>query len=223
MNFLETIRILSMKVKFYQASSSEMFGRVTRLPVTELTTVHPVSPYAISKASAHWLTVNYREAYGLFSCCGILFNHESVLRGKQFVTKKVISTAVRISRGSEQKLTLGNINIQRDWGYAPAYVQVMWKMLQQEQPDDYIIATGEAHSLKEFVELTFKYLGLSWQEHVTVDKDLYRPSDIEIINGDPTKAKTKLGWQYKLSFSDVVSILVEEELRYADRMPPLVS
>ena len=215
-NLLEAMRIIPCKAKFYQASSSEMYGRVRTLPVTEETTIHPVSPYAISKAAAHWTAVNYREAYGLFSCCGILFNHESVLRGQHFVTKKVVSTAARISKGAKESLTLGNINIQRDWGYAPAYVQVMWKMLQQEQPDDYIIATGEAHSLKEFVELVFKHLGLNWQDHVTLDKDLYRPSDIEIMSGDPTKARTKLGWQYKLSFEDLTGLLVEEELRFAD-------
>jgi GDPmannose 4,6-dehydratase len=215
-NLLEAMRIVPCKAKFYQASSSEMYGRVKTLPVTEETTIHPVSPYAISKAAAHWTAVNYREAYGLFSCCGILFNHESVLRGQHFVTKKVVSTAARISKGAKESLTLGNINIQRDWGYAPAYVQVMWKMLQQEQPDDYIIATGEAHSLKEFVELVFKHLGLNWQDHVTLDKDLYRPSDIEIMSGDPTKARTKLGWQYKLSFEDLTGLLVEEELRFAD-------
>jgi len=216
MNFLETIRILSTEVKFYQASSSEMFGKAPKLPVTELTMVHPVSPYAISKASAHWLTVNYREAYGLFTCCGILFNHESVLRGKQFVTKKVISTAVRISRGSKQKLTLGNINIQRDWGYAPAYVETMWKMLQQEQPDDYIIATGEAHSLREFANEAFKSLDLNWEDYVIVDKDLYRLSDIESIYGDASKARARLGWNYHMSFQDLVHLLVDEEQKLAE-------
>ena len=215
-NLLEAIRILALEARFYQASSSEMFGKVAKLPVTEETTIHPLSPYGISKAAAHWITVNYRESYRLFSCCGILFNHESVLRGKQFVTKKVISTAVRISRRASEKLILGNIAIQRDWGYAPLYVQVMWEMLQQEMADDYVIATGEAHSLKEFVVLVFKRLGLNWQDHVIVDKDLYRPSDIETIYGNPAKARTKLGWQYQLSFEDLVGLLVEEELRDPD-------
>lgn len=215
-NFLETIRILSPKPKFYQASSSEMFGKVPKLPITELTMVHPVSPYAISKASAHWLTVNYREAYGLFTCCGILFNHESVLRGRHFVTKKVISTAVGIRRGSKQKLTLGNLNIRRDWGYAPAYVEAMWKMLQQEQPDDYIIATGEAHSLREFVDVAFKSLDLNWEEHVIIDKNLYRFSDIQNIYGDASKARLALGWNYESSFEDLVALLVNEERKLAE-------
>ena len=210
-NLLEGMRILPLKARFYQASSSEMFGKVARLPVTEETTIHPVSPYAISKAAAHWTTVNYREAYGLFTCCGILFNHESVLRGQQFVTKKVVSTAVKIKMGSVQKLRLGNLEIERDWGYAPEYVKVMWTMLQREKPDDYIIATGEAHSLRGFVELVFQCLGLNWEDHVIVDKDLYRPADIKTIYGDPSKARTELGWEYNLSFNNLVQLLVEEE------------
>jgi GDPmannose 4,6-dehydratase len=191
-----------------------MFGEVAKLPVTEGTTIHPVSPYAISKAAAHWTTVNYREAYGLFTCCGILFNHESVLRGRQFVTKKVVSTAVKIKTGSMQKLRLGNVDIERDWGYAPEYVKVMWTMLQREQPNDYIIATGEAHSLRRFVELVFQCLGLNWEDHVIVDNDLYRPAEIKTIYGDPSKARTELGWEYNLSFSNLVQLLVEEERAY---------
>ena len=158
--------------------------------------------------------MNYREAYGLFTCCGILFNHESVLRGQQFVTKKVVSTAVKIKMGSVQKLRLGNLEIERDWGYAPEYVKVMWTMLQREKPDDYIIATGEAHSLRGFVELVFQCLGLNWEDYVIVDNDLYRPSDIKTIYGDPSKARTELGWEYNLSFKSLVRLLVEEERAY---------
>lgn len=216
LNLLETVRSLSLKTKFYQASSSEMFGKVDTLPVTEKTTLHPVSPYAISKASGHWMTINYREAYGLFCCCGILFNHESVLRGKQFVTKKILATAVRISKGSKEKLTLGNIHIQRDWGYAPEYVKAMWLMLQQQTPDDFIIATNQAHSLEEFVSLAFDILDLNWKEHVEIDRGLYRPSDIEIISGDPKKAREKFKWGYDISFRGLVERLIEEERRYQD-------
>lgn len=214
LNLLEAIRILHLEAKFYQASSSEMYGRVMTLPVNEKTAFHPVSPYAISKATDHWIAINYREAYGLFSCCGILFNHESVLRPCQFVTKKIISTAVRISMGSKEKLRLGNIEIKRDWGYAPEYIKAMWLMLKQDKPDDYLIATGEAHSLREFVKLIFEYLDLNYEDHVIIDKKLCRPSDIDIIYGDPTKAKEILRWEYSISFENLVKFLLEEESRY---------
>ena len=217
-NLLEAIRIVDPAIKFYQASSSEMFGRVEKknLPIDENFVFHPVSPYGISKAAAHWTTVNYREAYGIFAVCGILFNHESVLRGNNFVTKKVIATAVRISKGTQEKLRLGNIEIKRDWGYAPEYVRAMWLMLQQDYQDDYVIATNEAHSLKEFVELAFASLGLNWEKHVTIDKSLYRPSDIDIIYGSLKKAKERLGWVYNISFDELVELLVREELKYGD-------
>jgi GDPmannose 4,6-dehydratase len=216
LNLLEAIRILHLEAKFYQASSSEMHGRVKTLPVTEKTVLHPVSPYAISKATGHWIAINYREVYGLFCCSGILFNHESVLRPRHFVTKKIIATAVRISKGSQEKLRLGNIEIKRDWGYAPEYVKAMWLMLQQDYPDDYVIATNEAHSLKEFVELAFASLGLNWEKHVIIDKSLYRPSDIDIIYGSSKKAKERLGWVYNISFDNLVELLVREELKYGD-------
>jgi GDPmannose 4,6-dehydratase len=214
LNLLEAIRVLSLKTKFYQACSSEMHGRIKDLPITEKTVLHPVSPYAISKATGHWLTVNYREAYGLFCCCGILFNHESVLRPKYFVTKKIISAAVRISKGPKEKLTLGNISIKRDWGYAPEYVKAMWLMLQQDSADDYIIASGKAHSLKEFARLAFGCVGLNWQDYVVIDKNLYRPADIKTIYGSPEKAKEKLGWKYNLQFEELIEMLVHEEVRY---------
>ncbi|MEW6183481.1 MAG: GDP-mannose 4,6-dehydratase [Bacillota bacterium] len=211
-NLLEAVRLLHLGSRFYQASSSEMFGKVSELPITEETPMHPISPYAVSKASAHWIAVNYREAYGVFSCCGILFNHESVLRGSNFVTKKIINTAVRIAKGSTDKLKLGNVAIKRDWGYAPDYVRAMWLMLQQENPEDYVVATGESHTLTEFIEYTFAYLGLNWENHVVIDKDLYRPSDIDEIYGNPQKAKTILGWEYHLRFEDLIKLLIEEEL-----------
>lgn len=213
LNLLEAIRILNLDARFYQASSSEMYGKVKILPVDEKAAFHPVSPYAISKATDHWMAVNYRDAYGLFTCCGILFNHESVLRPHQFVTKKIISTAVRISMGSQEKLRLGNIEIKRDWGYAPEYIKAMWLMLQKDKPDDYIIATGEAHSLLEFVQLAFGLLGLNFEEHVITDKDLYRPSDIDVLFGNPAKAKKMLGWEYHMSFEDMIRLLLEEETR----------
>jgi GDPmannose 4,6-dehydratase len=214
LNLLEAIRVLSLKTKFYQACSSEMYGRVKDLPVTEGTVLHPVSPYAISKATGHWLTVNYREAYGLFCCCGILFNHESVLRPKYFVTKKIVSAVVRISKGSKEKITLGNISIKRDWGYAPEYVKAIWLMLQQDSADDYVVASGEAHSLKEFAQLAFECVRLNWQDHVVVDKNLYRPADIEATYGNPEKAKGKLGWKYNLQFEDLIEMLFNEEVKY---------
>jgi len=220
-NLLEAIRILPFKAKFYHASSSEMYGKVNELPVTEKTALHPVSPYAVSKAASHWMTVNYREAYGLFCCCGILFNHESVLRAEHFVTKKIISAAVRISKGSKERLKLGNIEIKRDWGFAPQYVKAMWLMLQQDDPDDYVIATGEAHSLREFIELAFAHAGLDWEEYVGIDEALFRPSEIDVIYGNPAKAKAKIGWEYNLSFENLIKRLVEEELKHwSEVIPP---
>jgi GDPmannose 4,6-dehydratase len=221
MNLLEAIRILPFEAKFYQASSSEMYGKVDELPATEKTAFHPVSPYAVSKAASHWMTINYREAYGVFCCCGILFNHESVLRAEHFVTKKIVSTAVRISKGSGEKLDLGNIAIKRDWGLAPEYVKAMWLMLQQDEPDDYVIATGEAHSLREFIEFVFSHAGLDWKEHVTIDKNLYRPSEIDVLYGNPAKAKARIGWEYNLPFENLVKLLVEEELKHWSEVHPV--
>jgi GDPmannose 4,6-dehydratase len=213
-HLLEALRVSKLSARFYQASSSEMFGRVKKLPVAEGSVFHPVSPYAISKAAGHWLAMNYREAYGMFCCCGILFNHESFLRPPYYVTKKIISAAVRISDGSGEKLYLGNVGIQRDWGYAPEYIKSMWLMLQQDEPDEYVIATKEVHSLREFTEKAFAYFDLNWEEHTVIDEKLYRPSDIDVIYGDPTKAKTKLGWTYQLSFEELISRLVEDELAH---------
>lgn len=209
---LEAVRRMGLNAKVYQASSSEMYGNATSLPVSEGSVLNPISPYAVSKVSGHLLVQNYRLAYKMFCCSGILFNHESVLRPVNFVTKKILATAVRISRGSREKLRLGNLSIKRDWGYAPQYVQAMWLMLQQPQAQDYVIASGEAHSLQEFVACTFEELGLKWEDHVEIDKDLHRPSDIAVTYGDASRAKKELGWEYKMSFKELVSILVKEEL-----------
>ncbi|HOI72940.1 MAG TPA: GDP-mannose 4,6-dehydratase [Syntrophales bacterium] len=210
-HLLEAIRTLALPARFYHASSSEMYGRVRTLPVVEESVFHPVSPYAISKAAGHWLAVNYREAYGLFCCCGILFNHESVLRPPNYVTKKIVSAAVRIAKGSREKLTLGNVEIRRDWGYAPEYVKSMWLMLQQDEPDEYVIATNEAHSLRSFAATAFACLDMDWEEHTMIDRTLFRPSDIDVICGNPAKARNKLGWEYDMTFDGLVRRLVEEE------------
>lgn len=212
LNLLEAVRQTGLDAKFYQASSSEMYGRAAELPVTEETALHPVSPYGVSKAACHWSTVNYRETHGLFCCCGILFNHESCLRPAHFVTKKILATAAAISRGRARRLKLGNLEVARDWGYAPEYVKAMWLMLQQEEPDDYVIATNRAHRLSEFVELVFARLGLDHRDHLEVDPGLYRPSELQVIYGDPAKAKAALGWRYDLSFEDLIARLVEDEL-----------
>ena len=195
-----------------------MFGIIKDLPVDEKTAFHPVSPYAVSKATGHLLTINYREAYNLFCCCGILFNHESILRAEKFVTQKILSTAVRISQGSEERLTLGNIKVKRDWGYAPEYIKAMWLMLQKSSPDDYIIATGEAHSLEDFVDLVFKNLGLNWKNSVDIDKSLFRPSDINVIFGDATKAKNKLDWKYQVPFEELIKKLLEEQIASSEAL-----
>jgi len=211
---LEAVRRLGMEARVYQASSSEMFGNVTKLPVDEETLLNPISPYAISKVAGHLLVKNYRLAYKIFCCSGILFNHESVLRPANFVTKKILSTAVRISKGSSEKLKIGNIAIKRDWGYAPLYVQGMWLMLQQSAPRDYVIASGETYSLQEFVELAFKNLDLNWQDHVEIDQGLYRPADIAVTLGDASRARQEMGWKYSMSFAELVTTLVRDEVQY---------
>jgi GDPmannose 4,6-dehydratase len=213
MNLLETIRQVSPQTRFYHASSSEMFGNVgkDRLPIKESFLFHPVSPYGISKASAHWLTVNYREAYKLRACCGILFNHESALRPPNFVIKKIVRTAIKISQGRDKKLTLGNIAISRDWGYAPRYVEAMWLMLQQEEMDDYLICSGIPLRLEDFVQKVFDRLDIDNGHHVTIDRSLMRNLDLEIIYGDNSKAKNNLGWKYDLGPDDLVDLLVKDE------------
>jgi GDPmannose 4,6-dehydratase len=208
MNLLECIRLLKKPVRFYNAGSSEVFGN-TEGPANEETPFRPRSPYATAKAAAHYAVANYREAYGLFACTGVLFNHESPLRPTRFVTSKIVSTAVRIANGSKEKLVLGNIDVCRDWGWAPDYVDAMWRILQQNSPEDFVIATEEAHSLKEFIAETFACLGLNWQEHVQTSPNFLRPSDIAFNFGDASKAKSMLGWRARNKFHDVIRLLVE--------------
>ncbi|WP_028374514.1 GDP-mannose 4,6-dehydratase [Leeuwenhoekiella sp. MAR_2009_132] len=210
LNLLEAIRILDISTKFYQASSSEIFGQ-SQLPITEDRVINPLSPYSISKASAHWITRNYREAYGVFSCSGILFNHESYLRSSNFFIKKVIRTAIAIRTGEEQELRVGNIDIKRDFGWAPKYVEAMYLMMQQEKPDDFVICSGVSVSLRSLIEYVFEYLNIS-KDLIVVDPKFYRPTEITNIYGDNSKAKKQLGWDYDLSFYKVLEKLIEEEL-----------
>lgn len=209
LNLLEAIRFLDQPIKFYHAGSSECFGDHGHQAATEETAFRPRSPYAVAKASAHWLVANYREAYGLYACNGILFNHESPLRPERFVTKKIVSAACRISQGSSEKLILGRLDIVRDWGWAPEYVEAMWLILQQKTPDDFIVATGEAHSLEEFVSVAFETSGLDWRNHVVSDTSFYRPTDLAWSQGDPTKAKDILGWSSQVHMRKVVSMLMK--------------
>jgi len=213
MNVLEAIRRVSPATSFYQASSSEMFGNVgkARMPIKESFLFHPVSPYGISKASAHWLTVNYREAYKLRACCGILFNHESALRPSNFVIKKIVRTAIRIKNGEPVTLNLGNIDVIRDWGYAPHYVQAMWLMMQQETMDDYLICSGQPAGLEGFVRQVFENLNLDYKDHMVLDPSLLRSLDLEIIYGDNAKAKLELGWQYTFTLQNLIEQLIQDE------------
>lgn len=211
-NLLEAIRLVNPSIRYYQASSSEMFGKVDHLPITENTPMHPLSPYAISKAAAHWVTINYRESYGLFACCGILFNHESILRDKTFFVKKVISDSIEITRSQREVLKVGNIDIQRDFGYAPIYVEAMWLMLQHSTPNDYIICSGRSIQLREIIKYIFTRLGIS-PDKLVIDPSLYRPTEIENIYGDNSKVKEILGWEYTTDFFDVIDILIGEQMR----------
>jgi GDPmannose 4,6-dehydratase len=211
MNLLECIRLLKKPVKFYNAGSSEVFGNTVG-PANEETPFRPRSPYATAKAAAHYAVANYREAYGLFASTGILFNHESPLRPARFVTSKIVSTASRIANGSKDKLHLGNIDISRDWGWAPDYVEAMWRILQQATPDDFVIGTGETNTLRDFVEIVFSHLGLDWTKHVETSKQLLRPSDIEKNCADPSKARKLMQWEAHHKFKEVVAMLVEAEL-----------
>lgn len=213
---LDAIRLINPKIKYYQASSSEMFGKVQTSPQNEKTPFYPRSPYAVAKLYAHWMTVNYREAYSLFACSGILFNHESPLRGLEFVTRKITHAAAQIKKGLVNKLSLGNLDAKRDWGHAPEYVEAMWLMLQQEQPDDYVIATGESHSVQEFVEEAFGCLDLDWRKHVVVDQCFFRPSEVDVLMGDASKARDRLGWQSRTPFKDLVRLMVESDMIRVD-------
>ena len=212
---LEAIRETGLKAKFYQASSSEMYGKVQEVPQRETTPFYPRSPYGAAKVYSYWLTINYRESYGMFACNGILFNHESPRRGETFVTRKVTRAASRIKAGLEHKLYLGNLDAKRDWGYAKEYVEAMWLMLQQTDPDDYVIATGETHSVRELLEEAFSYVGLDWHKHVEIDPRYYRPAEVDLLIGDPTKAKRKLGWEAKTKFKDLVRLMVDADMETA--------
>jgi len=209
LNVLEAIRFTGAPIKFYNAGSSECFGDIGEQAADETTPFRPRSPYAVAKAAAFWEVANYREAYGLFACSGILFNHDSPLRPKRFVTQKIVEAACRIAQGSQEKLYLGNISIQRDWGWAPEYVEAMYLMLQHQEPDDYAIATGESRKLEDFVAAAFACVGLDWQEHVVTDASLLRPTDLAISKGNPAKANLKLGWQAQSKMNEVVQMMVQ--------------
>jgi GDPmannose 4,6-dehydratase len=214
---LDAIRIADPSIRFYQASSSEMFGKVQEVPQRETTPLYPRSPYGVAKVYGHWITINYRESYNIFACSGILFNHESPRRGLEFVTHKITNAVVRIKLGLEHELRLGNLEARRDWGYAPDYVRAMWLMLQQDHPDDYVIATGETHSVKEFVEEAFGYLDLDWQQYVIQDPQYYRPAEVDLLVGDPSKAGEALGWEPSVSFKELVRIMVDADLETWER------
>jgi len=223
---LEAIRQAGVRPRFYQASSSEMFGQVAEIPQRETTPFHPRSPYGVSKVFAFWATVNYRESYGLFAANGILFNHESPRRGETFVTRKISRAVAHIKAGLQKRLYLGNLDAKRDWGYAPEYAEAMWLMLQQDEPDDYVIATGETHSVREFCEEAFGLAGLDWQRYVELDKRYLRPAEVDILIGDPGKAKKRLGWEPKVKFKELVKIMVEADVkaledRLAGKVPPV--
>jgi len=210
---LDAIRVVNPKIRFYQASSSEMFGKVRETPQTELTPFHPRSPYGVAKVYGHYITVNYRESYGMFAASGILFNHESPRRGLEFVTRKITDGVARIKLGLETQLRLGNIDSQRDWGFAGDYVRAMHLMLQQDEPDDFVVATGETHSVRELLELAFGQVGLRWQDHVVVDERFLRPADVAMLVGDAGKARRVLGWRSTVSFPELVAMMVESDLR----------
>jgi GDPmannose 4,6-dehydratase len=211
LNLLEAIRISELNVRFYNACSSECFGEYNGKPADEKTPFRPKSPYGVAKAAAFWQVLNYREAYGLYACSGILSNHESPLRAERFVTKKIVATACRIAARSREKLHLGNLSIERDWGWAPEYVEAMWLMLNQETPDDFVIATGESHTLEEFLSATFTRVGLDWRDHVVENRSLLRPLDVAKNRANPKKAKELLGWEAKYKMKDVVRMMVEAE------------
>ena len=218
LRMLEAIRMVggaqNNPMRFYQASSSEMFGKVREVPQTELTPFHPRSPYGCAKVFGHDITVNYRESYGMYACSGILFNHEGPRRGLEFVTRKISNAVARIKLGVQQDISLGNLDARRDWGYAGDYVKAMWLMLQQDEPDDYVVATGETHSIEEFLELAFAEVGISdWHPYVTQDPKFFRPAEVDLLIGDPTKAKTKLGWTPEVDFPHLVKMMVENDLR----------
>jgi GDPmannose 4,6-dehydratase len=210
---LEAIRLVDPSIRFYQASSSEMFGNIQEEPQTETTPCWPRSPYGVAKVYGHWITINYRESYNLFACSGILFNHESPLRGKEFVTRKITDAVARIHHGIQKKLKLGNLDAQRDWGFSGDYVRAMWMMLQHDKPDDYVIATGEKRTVREFLQHAFDHVNLNWEDHVEVDPALLRPADVNTLCGDATKARQTLNWKPEVSFTELVTMMVEADLQ----------
>jgi len=214
---LEGIRKIGLKTRFYQASSSEMFGLVQAVPQSESTPFYPRSPYAAAKVYAHWITVNYRESYNMFACSGILFNHESPRRGETFVTRKITRAVARIKAGIQEKLYLGNLDAKRDWGYAREYVEAMWLMLQQDHPDDYVIATGETHTVREFLVESFQHVGLDWEKYVEFDQRYLRPAEVDLLIGDPSKAKKQLDWEPKIKFKELVQIMVDADMAELER------
>jgi GDPmannose 4,6-dehydratase len=209
---LDAIRIVDPEVRFYQASSSEMFGKVVEVPQKESTPFYPRSPYGVAKLYGHWITVNYRESYGLHASSGILFNHESPRRGLEFVTRKITHGVARIKHGLADKLSLGNLDAQRDWGFAGDYVRAMWLMLQQDRPDDFVVSTNETHSVREFCEIAFDRAGLKWEDHVVIDERFMRPAEVDLLVGDSAKARTKLGWKPEVGFAELVSMMVDADL-----------
>jgi GDPmannose 4,6-dehydratase len=218
---LDAIRIVDPAIRFYQASSSEMFGKVQAVPQVESTPFYPRSPYGVAKLYGHWITVNYRESYGLHASSGILFNHESPRRGHEFVTRKITHAVARIKLGLQQELRLGNLDAQRDWGFAGDYVEAMWLMLQQDEPDDFVVATGETHSVREFCEIAFAHVGLTWSDHVVIDDRFMRPAEVDLLIGDPTKAATKLGWYPKTPFPGLVTSMVDADMSGLERLERL--
>lgn len=209
---LEAVRVHNPKIRFYQASSSEMFGKVQAVPQREDTPFYPRSPYGVAKVYGHWITVNYRESYGMFAVSGILFNHESPRRGLEFVTRKVTDAAARIRLGMQEKVRLGNLDAQRDWGYAGDYVRAMWLMLQRDEPRDYVISTGETHSVRELVEVAFGHVGLDWREHVVQDERFMRPAEVDLLVGDAAKARAELGWEPEVGFRQLIEMMVDADL-----------
>ena len=209
---LEAIRTVNPKIRFYQASTSEMFGKVQEVPQSEATPFYPRSPYGVAKLYGHWLTVNYRESYNMYACSGILFNHESPLRGPEFVTRKITLAVARIKKGLQKELRLGNLDAKRDWGFAKEYVEGMYLMLQQSAPDDYVLATGETHTVEAFVEAAFAAAGLQWRDFVVIDPAFVRPAEVDLLLGDPGKARKKLGWQPRTTFAELVALMVEADL-----------
>ena len=213
---LEAIRLVNRNIRFYQASTSEMFGKVAEVPQNEQTRFYPRSPYGVAKLYAHWITVNYRESYDMYCCSGILFNHESPRRGLEFVTRKVSDAVARIKLGLSKELKMGNLDAKRDWGFAGDYVEVMWLMLQQNEPEDFVISTGETHSIEELVEIAFTHAGLDWKDYVVIDPKFVRPAEVDLLMGDSSKAREMLKWQPKVEFEELIRIMVDSDIKRYD-------